>query len=104
MFGWLVAAATLGIIITVMEEGDFPGWIAMIVCVAAAIVPAYIINSLLPPVLFIVGLAVGAVCAGFAISAMCGMSVKRATIAASIFLAIQVGFSLVLYLMFSPAS
>jgi hypothetical protein len=39
------------------------------------------------------------VCAGCAISALCGMSVKRATIAASIYLAIQAAFSLVLWLM-----
>lgn len=84
-----IGAAILGLIITVMEEGDFPGWGSMIVCVLAAVIPAAIVNSVLPPGLFIVGLAAGAGCAGLAISAMCGMSVKRASIAASIYLGIQ---------------
>ncbi len=95
----IIGAGTLGVIVAVMEGGEFPGWLPMIVCVFAAIIPAAIINAFLPPALFIVGLAVGAVCAGFAISALCGMSVKRASIAAAIYLAIQVGISLVLQLM-----
>jgi hypothetical protein len=90
MLGLIVGAAVLGIIIAVMEEGDFPGWFEMIVCVLAAVIPAGIINAMLPQNLFIVGLAVGAVIAGCAISALCGMSVKRASIAASIYLVIQV--------------
>jgi len=93
-----VGAAILGIIITVMEEGEFPGWGRMAACVLAAIVPTVIVISLIPPLFFVVGLAVGAVCAGFAISATCGMSVKRAIIAASIYLAIQIGIGLVFYL------
>ena len=99
MLGLFVGAAILGITIAVMEEGDFPGWGKMILCVLAAVIPAGIINALLPPELFIVGLAVGAVCAGLAISAMCGMSVKRASIAAGIYLAIQTAISIVVYLM-----
>jgi hypothetical protein len=89
-----VGAAILGIIIAVMERDEFPGWGPMVLCVLAAIIPAVVINALLPPGLFNVGLFVGAVCAGFAISAACGMSVKRATIAAAIFLAIQTAISL----------
>jgi hypothetical protein len=77
-----------------MEQGEFPGWVAMIICVLAAAISAMIINALLPDGLFIIGLAVGAGCAGFAISAMCGMTVKRACIAAGICLAIQSGISL----------
>jgi hypothetical protein len=79
-----------------MEEGEFPGWGTMIVCVLAALIPAFLINSMLPESYFIVGLAVGAVLAGLAISALCGMSVKRASIAAGIYLAIQTGISLLL--------
>lgn len=96
MIGLIVGAAMLGVIIAVMEEGEFPGWGTMIVCVLAATIPAAIINAFLPPSLFIVGLAVGAFCAGCAISATCGMSVKRASIAAGIYLAIQAGMSLLL--------
>lgn len=98
LFGLVIGAGILGIIIAVMEEGEFPGWGTMMICVLAAVIPAGIINALLPPGLFIVGLFVGAVCAGFAISATCGMGVKRATIAAGIFLAIETLISLGLYL------
>lgn len=72
----IIGAGILGIIIAVMEEGEFPGWSPIIVCLLAASIPAAIVNAVLPPNSFFVGLAVGAVCAGFAISAMCGMSVK----------------------------
>lgn len=87
MIALLINAAILGGIIAVMEEGDFPGWFSMMVCVLAAVVPAELVNAMIPSYLFIVGLAVGAVCAGCAISALCGMSVKRASIAAGIYLA-----------------
>ena len=97
MLGILVGAAILGIIIAIMEKDGFPGWGAMIVCVLAAGIPAFLVNLLLPPALFIVGLAVGAVCAGFAISFMCGMSVRRATIAAAIYLGVQTAISLVFW-------
>ncbi|MBI3410831.1 MAG: hypothetical protein HY040_21045 [Planctomycetes bacterium] len=99
MLGILLGAAILGIIVAAMEQGGFPGWGKMIICVLAAITPAAIINFLLPPSLFIIGLAVGAVCAGLAISATCGMSVKRASIAAGIYLAIQAVISAGFYAM-----
>jgi len=101
MCGLILGAAILGLIIAMMEEGAFPGWIAMVVCVLAATVPAGIVNAVLPTQLFFVGLAIGAVCAGFAISAMCGMSVKRATIATAIYLVIQVGISFTFQIMAS---
>ena len=94
MLGLFLGAAILGVIIAVMEQGDFPGWGVMIVCTLAALIPAAIVNALLPPELFILGLGVGAVCAGFAISATCGMTVKRASIAAGIYLALQAAISL----------
>lgn len=95
MIGIVVSAALLGIIIAAMEEGDFPGWGVMIVCVLAASVPTAIVNAFLPDGLVLVGAAVGAVCGGLAISATCGMSVKRASIAAAIYLACQIGLSFV---------
>jgi len=94
MFPIIVGAAVLGIIIAVMEEGDFPGWGTTIICVLAAGIPAQIVNSFLPDGLFFVGFIVGAITAGFAISATCGMSVKRACIAAGIYFAVQMGISL----------
>lgn len=95
MFGIFIAAGMLGIIIAVMEEGDFPGWGAMIICVFAAIAPAAIINVFLPPGLSLLGLLVGAAFGGLAISATCGMSVKRSCIAAGIFFAVQIVLSLI---------
>ena len=103
MVGLVIGAGILGITIAVMEEGDFPGWGAMLLCVLAALLPAAVVNAALPPGLFIVGLAIGAVCASFVISATCGMSVKRAGIAASIYLAIQTIITLLIQFAFSSA-
>jgi hypothetical protein len=99
MLGLAIGAAILGITIAVMEQGEFPGWGKMVFCVLAAGIPAAIIYALLPPPLFLVGLMVGAVCAGFAISWTCGMGVKRACIAAGIYLAIQAAISLAFFLL-----
>jgi hypothetical protein len=89
MFGIVIGAAILGIIIAVMEQGEFPGWGKMVVCVLAAAIPAFVVNALLPPELFFIGLAVGAVCAGLAIAWTCGMSVQRSVIAAAVYFGIQ---------------
>ncbi len=99
MLGILVGAGVLGLIVATMEEGDFPGWFSMSICVLAATIPVAIINAFLHPALSFIGLSLGAVCAGCAISATCGMSVKRATIAGAIYLAIQTNLSLALYTM-----
>lgn len=104
MLGILVlvlGAGILGLTIAVMEDGEFPGWGSMLLCVLAALIPAAVINSLLPPGLFIVGLAAGAVIAGFAISAFCGMTLKRASIAAGIYLVMQAGVELTFRALFS---
>ena len=103
MLELLLGAGVLGTIIAVMEDGDFPGWFSMIICVLAALLPAAIVNAFIPPGLFIVGLAVGAGCAAVAISAFCGMTIKRAAIAASIYLGIRVVLSICFQLMFSLA-
>src|SRR5262245_35134394 len=95
--GLVLGAATLGIIVAVMEQGEFPGWGKMILCVLAGVIPAAIIGLLLRP-LFLVGLAVGAVSAGFAIARTCGMGVKRAIIAAAVGLGIQAAITAVFWL------
>jgi hypothetical protein len=99
MLGIIIGAGILGLIIALMEEGEFPGWGKMALCVLAAAVPALIINFFLPAYLFIIGLAVGAVCATFAIAALCQMSLQRAGIAAGIYLGVQTAISLVFYFM-----
>ena len=100
MLGLLFGAAILGIVIAVMERDEFPGWVNLVLCVLAAGIPALIVNLLLPSFLFFIGLAVGALCGGVAISYLCAMSFKRASIAAGIYLAIQTAISVVFYLMF----
>jgi hypothetical protein len=97
MLGIIVGAGILGVIIAVMEQEKFPGWVPMVLCVLAALIPAAIVNAMLPPGFFFVGLLVGAVCAGFAISAATGMGVQRACFAAGIYLAIQTAISLVIF-------
>lgn len=90
MFGIIIGAAILGIIIAVMEGDEFPGWLNMVLCVLAAGIPTAIINTFLPPELAIIGLLVGAVCAMLAIMATCGMGPKRAALAAGIYFAVQI--------------
>ena len=101
MLGLILGAAILGTIIAVMEQDEFPGWGKMIVCVLAAVIPAAVVNALIPPEFFPVGLAVGAVCAAFVIMLTCGMDAKRAGIAAAIYLAIQTAISFLLQMIFS---
>jgi hypothetical protein len=101
MLGIIIGAAILGIIIAVMEGGEFPGWGKMVICVLAAGIPAAILNAVLPNELFFVGPLVGAVCAMFAIMGTCGFGTKRAAIAAGIYFAIQVTISLLFLAMVS---
>jgi hypothetical protein len=98
MLGLLVGAALLGIIIAIMEDGEFPGWFRVTLCSLAALLPTGIVNAFLPNVLSFVGAIVGAVVGGFAISALCGMSVQRASIAAGIWLVLIIGVSFVFQL------
>jgi hypothetical protein len=90
-----VLAAILGVILLIME-GEFPGWGTMLLCVLAAVIPAAIVNAVLRGFFGLPGAIVGSVCAGFAISALTGMSVKRSTIAAGIFFLAQIMYALVL--------
>jgi hypothetical protein len=99
MLGLLIGAGILGLIVAIMEQDEFPGWGKMILCVLAAVVPAAIINALLPPGLFLIGLTVGACCAGLVISATTGMTVKRASAAAAIYLGIETLFMTGLFYM-----
>jgi hypothetical protein len=87
----------LGLIIIVMEgDSEFPGWGNLIICVLATLIPAAIVNALLPPQAFLVGAFVGAITGGLAISWRCGMNVQRASIAAGAYLTFEIVFSLIL--------
>ena len=101
MLGLLIGAGILGVIIMVMEEGDFPGWGTLIICVLAAVIPSAVISATVPEGLVLLGPVVGAVCSGLAISATCGMSVKRSCIAAGIFFACQFAISFTLSMLMS---
>ncbi len=100
MLGIIIGAGIRGIIIAVMEGGEFPGWGKMVIGVLAAGTPAMILNAALPPDLFFVGPLVGAVFAMFAITFTCGMDTKRSATAAGIYFAIQVVLSLLLAAVF----
>jgi hypothetical protein len=97
MLGTLLGAAVLGVIITVMEDGGFPGWFPLIMCVLAASIPAIVINAVLPPHLFFIGSLVGALCATVAISFFCQMTVWRAFLASQFYFAFQLVLGLALY-------
>jgi hypothetical protein len=99
MIGLLVGAAILGIIISIVEKEEFPGWGKMIVCVLAAWIPAFALSKVLPPELFFIGSLVGAICAAATIFLLCGTTIKRACISAGIYLAVQFSLSLILFLM-----
>ncbi len=96
MFGLLLNAALLGTIVAVMEEDEFPGWWKMFGCVLAATVPAAIINVMLPPELFFVGLLIGSLCGAVAIASLCQMSFKRAFIASEIWFGITLVLQFIL--------
>jgi len=96
MLGLIIGAAVLGTIIAVMEDGEFPGWGPMIVCVLAALLPPMAITPLLPPDLFYVGIIIGAIAAAIAISATLGMSATRSAIAAGTWLVIHIVLAMTL--------
>ena len=100
MVGLIVGAAVMGIIIVVMEKGEFPGWGQMILCVLGAAIPAFLVNLALPPNLFIVGDLVGAISGGFVISLVTGMGLQRACIASAIYFVIQVALGYLFLLIF----
>ena len=89
-----VDAAVLGIIIAAMEEGDFPDWWKVIVCSLGTGLATVGLQYALVPIAGLLGAWVaiffGALVGGVLISALCGMSVKRASIAAAIFLGYRI--------------
>lgn len=93
MFSILLAAIVLGILIATTNEGDFPPWEILLMCLAAAIFPTAVLNFALPEYLFFVGPLVGAICCALAISFTLGMSLPRAIFSSSMFFAVQLGLS-----------
>lgn len=89
MLSILVSAAFLGGIIALLQESDFPGWMEMIICVFAAIVPTVLLSMVLPGYLALLAPVVGAGAAAVAISATCGMTIGRSALAAGLWLVAQ---------------
>lgn len=102
MLGLLLGAVVLGVIVSVME-GDFPEFLPLLGCVivvsAASFVTSLLIGETENVLLAFAPLVVAAGAGGVAISGLLGMTVKRASIAAGIYLfvnlLIAVGFLLV---------
>ena len=100
----IVDAAILGVIIAVMESDEFPDWWRVLICALATAITTNVVTSALLPsiglIALLAGCAAGALVGSIVISALCGMSVKRAGIAAAIYLGIQLAASFTFYMMF----
>ena len=101
MIGLIIDAAVIGVIIAVMESDEFPGWGVTILCALAISVSTWLLSMALPGLWALLGIVGGAVVGAFVISALCGMSLKRAGIAASIFLVYRIAISFLWAAMFS---
>lgn len=95
MLGLLLDAALIGIIIAVMERGEFPGWGIAIGCAFAIGITSNVVSMLLPGVLSLLGVVAGAVVGAFVISWLCEMTFRRSVQAAGIYLAVSFVFSLI---------
>lgn len=93
MLGLIVNAAIIGIIIAVMERGEFPGWGPCLICVAAIWAASIAVALALPDAHWIVGVIVASLAALAAIAWQFEMSMKRSAIAAGIFFAINLVWS-----------
>ena len=85
MLGLLISAVVMMVVIAAFED-DHPDWMTAIACVVATSGPTAILNYFLPSGLFFVGPIVGAIVGGVVISALFGMGLKRASMAAGIYL------------------
>jgi hypothetical protein len=103
MLSLIIGAGVLGIIIAVMEQGEFPGWGKMVICALAASVPTFILTKVLPPEIpfLILSTLVGAICATVAIMFTTGMPIKRAAIASGIYFVIQMAIGIGFVMAFS---
>ena len=103
MLGLLLGAVTLGIIISAME-GDFPEFLPLLGCVIAVFAASFVAGLLIGPTdslaLAVVPPVAGAVAGGVTISALLGMELKRAWIAAGIYLLVQVTIALTILFAF----
>ena len=89
----LTDTAVLMVIVRVMEEDDFDWWRVGGCALLMSIVMG-VVGSVLPGAWALLGYVAAAAVGALAISAVCGMAVKRAAIAAGIFLGYKIALSL----------
>jgi hypothetical protein len=104
IFVFVIDTAVLMIIISMMEEEAFENWPRILVCSLAMSMSMGIASSVLPGLWALLGHAVAAGVGGLVISALCGMSVKRAAIAAAIFWGYKIALSLICLGMYAGMS
>lgn len=97
-------AAIIGFIIAVMEQDEFPGWWPMIGSALFISLTGFAAEAALPGIPGIIaGCVVSGLAGGVIISWACGMSFRRAAIAAGIFLTIKFLLGLGVYFLISRA-
>lgn len=94
VLGLLFDAAIIGIVIAVMEKGEFPGWGPMIGCVFVIGVVSNGVAHFLPGLLALFGLVAGAAVGALMISWLCEMSLRRSAIASGIYLGVRLVLTL----------
>jgi len=96
VFGLVFDAAIIGLVIVVMEKGEFPGWGPMIGVVIAIWVSSNAAALLLPDALSLLSLVVGAGVGALLINWACHLSLRRSAIAAGIYLGIRLAISFIM--------
>ncbi len=99
MLGILVDAAILGLIIAVMERGEWPGWAPGAIVVLMVWATNLVLSFALPEEAWLVGVLASAVVAVGAIAWQFEMSLKRSAIAAGIYLGVKILWSLAIHAM-----
>ncbi|MBL8850049.1 MAG: hypothetical protein JNG89_10205 [Planctomycetaceae bacterium] len=93
--------AALMLIIRVMENEDIDDWFRVGVCAVLMSIVMSVVSNVLPGLWALLGFAVAAGAGALLISALCGMSVKRAGIAAAIFWGYKIALALLCLGMFA---
>ena len=92
----LLAGFLLGILIALVNEGDFPEISLLILCLASAIFPTAVLNFFMPANLFFVGPVAGALCCALAIKLFLSVPLGKSVFAAVMYFVIQISLSMFL--------
>lgn len=96
IWGLVVDAGVLGLIVVGMEGGAFPGWAPMVACALAIGFTDGLVETLLPGVLSLLGILAGALAGAWLLTWLLGMTPKRATKATVLFVGIRFVIGLLL--------